>query len=277
MPTNLRSDFASYETQFGITQRPTSRNTSWEAAKFEVCGHRFLDLSEGSGHYGVSILSDSKYGYSTEGGLMRLSLLKAPTYPDAHTDEGNHRFSFGVYPHPNGLAGSDVVSAARLFNNPLEMYPSLSHGFDALHQDEHSNSFSEAARSLGQLNKFENPISLKTGTNPNGNGISNNTVILDTIKRGEQDFPYHNTKAVSGKTVVVRLYESLGAVTTAQLSTSLPIKSVSLCNLLEDDLPQEEQVLKIQSVSTPQAGKQMSIISLKFRGFEIKTVKLYLK
>ncbi len=79
VPTRLRSDIASFETQFGITKRPTTRNNSWEAAKFEVCGHRFADLSEED--YGLSILTESKYGYSVEGGLMRLSLLKAGDVP----------------------------------------------------------------------------------------------------------------------------------------------------------------------------------------------------
>lgn len=274
LPTNLRSDFASYETQFGITNRPTSRNTSWEAAKFEVCGHKFMDLSEGSGTCGVALLSDSKYGYSCEGGTMRMSLLKAPTYPDAHTDEGNHKFSFAIYPHPGGLGQSDVIDVGRVFNNPLEIHPTLNHEFDQLNKDEHFEIFSKNSRSLGAMKGYENPISIRSSFGPNGN--SSNPVILDTIKRGEQDFDYDVIKAVKGKTVVVRMYESLGSKSEARLSTSLPIKSISLCNLLEDDLPKEEQVLKVQNVNVG-SEKSLSVVSLDFRGFEVKTVKLYLK
>ncbi len=55
-------------------------------AKFEVCCHKWADLSENG--YGVSILNDSKYGFATVGNLMRLSLLRAPKAPDANADMG---------------------------------------------------------------------------------------------------------------------------------------------------------------------------------------------
>ena len=89
-PVNVYNTEASYETQYGIIRRPTHYNTSWDMAKFEVCCHKWADLSENG--YGVSILNDSKYGFATCGNLMRLSLLRAPKAPDAHADMGK---SFG--------------------------------------------------------------------------------------------------------------------------------------------------------------------------------------
>ena len=86
-PVDVRNTEASYETQYGIVRRPTHYNTSWDMAKFEVCCHKWADLSEAG--YGVSILNDSKYGFATCGNLMRLSLLRAPKAPDAHADMGN--------------------------------------------------------------------------------------------------------------------------------------------------------------------------------------------
>ena len=85
-PVNITNTEASYETQYGIIRRPTHYNTSWDMAKFEVCCHKWADLSEHG--YGVSILNDSKYGFATCGNLMRLSLLRAPKAPDAHADMG---------------------------------------------------------------------------------------------------------------------------------------------------------------------------------------------
>lgn len=85
-PVDVVNTEASYETQFGIVRRPTHYNTSWDMAKFEVCCHKWADLSEAS--YGVSVLNDSKYGFATCGNLMRLSLLRAPKAPDAHADMG---------------------------------------------------------------------------------------------------------------------------------------------------------------------------------------------
>lgn len=85
-PVDVTNTEASYEMQYGIVRRPTHYNTSWDMAKFEVCCHKWADLSEAN--YGVSILNDSKYGFATCGNLMRLSLLRAPKAPDAHADMG---------------------------------------------------------------------------------------------------------------------------------------------------------------------------------------------
>ena len=91
-PVDIVNTEASYETQYGIIRRPTHYNTSWDMAKFEVCCHKWADLSENG--YGVSILNDSKYGFATCGNLMRLSLLRAPKAPDAHADMGKPPFPF---------------------------------------------------------------------------------------------------------------------------------------------------------------------------------------
>lgn len=88
-PVDIVNTEASYETQYGIIRRPTHYNTSWDMAKFEVCCHKWADLSEHG--YGVSILNDSKYGFATSGNMMRLSLLRAPKAPDAHADMGKSR------------------------------------------------------------------------------------------------------------------------------------------------------------------------------------------
>ena len=87
-PVDIVNTEASYETQYGIIRRPTHYNTSWDMAKFEVCCHKWADLSENG--YGVSIINDSKYGFATCGNMMRLSLLRAPKAPDAHADMGEY-------------------------------------------------------------------------------------------------------------------------------------------------------------------------------------------
>lgn len=86
LPLDIHSDNAIYETQFGFVQRPTHKNTTWDAAKFEVCGLKYADLSEYG--YGVAILSESKYGFSCLGNVLRISLLRGATAPDAEQDQG---------------------------------------------------------------------------------------------------------------------------------------------------------------------------------------------
>src|SRR3989442_12753757 len=43
-PLAVRAPRAAFETAFGVVERPPHRNTSWDAVRFEVAGHRFADL-----------------------------------------------------------------------------------------------------------------------------------------------------------------------------------------------------------------------------------------
>ncbi|KAG0004825.1 Glycoside hydrolase, 38 vacuolar alpha mannosidase [Modicella reniformis] len=114
---DIHSDVATYDSQFGVVQRPTTYNTSHDYARFEVCGHKFADLSEHG--YGVALLNDCKFGYSCHGNTMRLSLLRAPKSPDVNSDMGHHEFSFAVYPHKGTFHESNVVRESYQFNVPM--------------------------------------------------------------------------------------------------------------------------------------------------------------
>ena len=117
-PVALRAERATYEIQHGHIERSTTDNTSWDLARFEVCAHRWADLSEPG--YGVALLNDSKYGYDVHGNVMRLSLLRGPGYPDPEADQGHHRFAYALLPHPGDLrAPGGVISEAEAFNLPL--------------------------------------------------------------------------------------------------------------------------------------------------------------
>ena len=87
---------ATHEIQFGSIERATHWNTSWDWARFEVPAQRWADLSEGD--YGVSLLNDCKCGYDTRGDVMRLTLIKSATSPDPEADQGEHVFTYSVYP-----------------------------------------------------------------------------------------------------------------------------------------------------------------------------------
>ncbi len=114
---DIRNTNATYDIQFGNIQRPTHKNTSWDAAKFEVCAHKWADLSEEG--YGVSILNDCKYGYSVEGNVMKISLLKAATYPYPEADRGLHEFTYSMYPHAGGFKDGGTIEQGYLLNMPL--------------------------------------------------------------------------------------------------------------------------------------------------------------
>ncbi|GAA1364340.1 alpha-mannosidase [Streptomyces beijiangensis] len=114
-PVDIHAERYAAETQFGHLHRPTHTNTSWEAAKFEACNHRFLHVAEPG--WGVALVNDSTYGHDvtrtvrpSDSGTtttVRLSLLRAPRFPDPETDQGVHRFRYALAP------GASVVDAVR--------------------------------------------------------------------------------------------------------------------------------------------------------------------
>ncbi|KIE25851.1 alpha-mannosidase [Streptomyces sp. MUSC 125] len=115
-PLDLHAERYASETQFGHVFRPTHTNTSWEAAKFEVCNHRFVHLQEPG--WGVAVVNDSTYGHDVtrtvrSGGArgttttVRVSLLRAPRFPDPETDQGVHRFRHALVP------GASIADAVR--------------------------------------------------------------------------------------------------------------------------------------------------------------------
>jgi alpha-mannosidase len=120
-PLAVHSHEATYETLYGVTRRPTHRNTSWDAARYEVSGHRFADLSEPD--YGVALLNDAKYGYSAHSNVLTLSLLRGPLYPDPGADEGHHPFTYSLFPHPGDWTEGNVVNEAFALNSPLIAVP----------------------------------------------------------------------------------------------------------------------------------------------------------
>ena len=113
----MRTDYATFDIQNGTIRRPTHANTSWDAAKHEVFVHKFCDVSEGS--FGVALLNDSKYGCSVREGVMGLSLLKAPKFPDHEADMGLHNFVYSLLPHDRALVDSSVFDEAHRLNTPI--------------------------------------------------------------------------------------------------------------------------------------------------------------
>ena len=105
------------DTQFGSIRRPTYRNTSWDRAKFEVCAHKWVDLTEAN--YGIALLNDCKYGHSANGNKLTLSLIKCATDPNETADQGHHTFRYALYPHNCSFDECDVMKEAYSFNNPL--------------------------------------------------------------------------------------------------------------------------------------------------------------
>ncbi|MEU4170872.1 glycoside hydrolase family 38 C-terminal domain-containing protein, partial [Streptomyces sp. NPDC026665] len=121
-PLDVQAERSAAEIQFGHVHRPTHANTGWDAARFEICAHRWLRVAEEA--YGVAVLNDSTYGHDVTrtphadglGTTVRLTLLRAPHSPDPETDLGTHRFTYALLP---GAGVGDAVAEGLALNLPL--------------------------------------------------------------------------------------------------------------------------------------------------------------
>ena len=185
----VRASRATYEIQFGAVERPTHRNTEYDAIRFEGSAHKWADLSQSD--FGLSILSDSKYGYDILDDRMRITLLRAPVEPDYKADRGEHDFIYSLYPHASSWESGGTVKAGFGLNVPADLC--------------------DAAAKANTV-----PASFAT--------VDHDSLVLDTLKKAED-----------GKGYIVRLYESCGKGGTATLRFAKELKSVTACDLMEQN------------------------------------------
>ena len=115
VPLDVRTREAACGIQYGHVMRPTHASTSWDAAKFEVCAHRWVSVAEQG--FGVAVLNDGRYGHAVGDGGIRVTLLRAPCYPAPDADRGRHHVTLGVLVHDGNL--DTVLHEAECLNTPL--------------------------------------------------------------------------------------------------------------------------------------------------------------
>ena len=116
-PIGIHTTKVTYDVQFGNIERNTHENTCWDEAKFEVCAHKYVDISDAG--FGVTLMNDCKYGHDVRDGVMSLTLLKCATYPNPDCDKGKHQFTYSLYAHKGNVHDSDAVALAYDLNNPM--------------------------------------------------------------------------------------------------------------------------------------------------------------
>jgi alpha-mannosidase len=215
-PVAVKADKAFYEIPFAAIGRTTRFDTLWEKARYEVPALRWADLSDEKG--GIALLNDCKYGHDIHGNVMKLSLLRSPTWPDPTADRGRHEFTYSLYPHAGSWSDAQVVRRGQELNQPLLSMGSMS--------------------GAGTL-----PFTFSFFS------IDGGGVIIDAVKMAED-----------GSGLVFRLYEANGKAEQAALRCFLAPRAAMLTDLLEKEIAP----LRIED----------GAISLSFRPFEIKTVKV---
>ena len=112
---------AACEIPYGVMERPTHRNTSWQRAQFEMCAHRFVDLSEPG--FGVALLNDGRYGHSIEDSFVSLTLLTSGIFPFPDADKGLHELTYALMPHMGDWREANVVHEAGMLNEKPILSP----------------------------------------------------------------------------------------------------------------------------------------------------------
>ena len=116
-PVDVNAERATFDIQFGNLQRVTHENSSWDFAQFEVCGHKWADLSDNG--FGLSVLNDCKYGWTVKAGHIQPTMVRSPNGHHGEQDIGRHAFIYSMYPHASAVAQSDVVRESYHLNVPL--------------------------------------------------------------------------------------------------------------------------------------------------------------
>ena len=215
-PVDVNAMKATFDIQFGSYERSTHNNTLWDYAQFEVCGHKWADLSDNS--FGLSVLNDCKYGNTVKKGRIQPTLLRCATQPNWAQDREVHYFTYSLYPHAGNVSASDVVAHGYSLNLPLYC--------------------AAASANAGNL---AGEYGLVSCCAPN--------VVIETVKKAEDS-----------EDIILRAYESGNKGTVCCYAFTDAPKRVVECNLMEED----EDEIAVD-------GKT---IALKFRPFEIKTLKV---
>ncbi len=205
-PIDVYANDVNRHIQYGHLRTPIHTNTSWDAARFELCAHHWIDVGEPG--FGVALLNDGRYGHdvtrtmSTADGdahttTMRLTLLKGAVYPDPRADLGRHRVTCALLPHTGRFRKQGVIVEGYRLNHPVRAV------------------IDGAAASIAE------PLVR----------VDRDAVVVEAVKAAEDG---------SGD-VIVRCYESHGGRVDAVLTFDRPVAAVRLTDFLEEDPPPAPQ------------------------------------
>ena len=246
--TDIRATKATYDIQFGHAERPTHWNTSWDWARFEVCGHKWADLSETG--YGVSLLNDCKYGYSIRDNAMKLSLLKSAKYPDTEADMGEHEFIYALYPHEGAVTEGGTMEEACRLNAPALV---VSGGF----------------RATKRIIRVEE-------TAPDATGVQ-----IDAVKKAEDEdcliVRMHECRGGRRRVRISSDYPVERIVPCNLLEHDLATEGAPGCEAGADAKAEAETGAVLGEREPGCAPVSAGTAELIFHPFEIKTLKIYMK
>ena len=209
-PVDILSPVGTYEIQWGNVQRPTHRNTSWDWARFETCAQKWVDLSEGD--YGVSLLNDCKYGHDIRDNVIRISLLRSPTYARSRGRPGRAPLRLQPAAARGQLERDDYRRSVRAQRSADR---------DARRRRGEEARSEEAKRRSDEEVDFSSPHRVTTSSLLS---VDRPNIVVETIKRAED-----------GQGIIIRCYESQRQRGEVTLTASFPLSSAWQTNLLEEN------------------------------------------
>ncbi len=128
-PLTASNEMATYNWDIGTIERPTA-----EPKKFEVPSHQWIDLTDASGEFGATILTDAKNGSDKpDDHTIRLTLIRTPGVAGGYSDQatqdlGHHEFVYGFAGHADGWRQAGTDWQGQQLNAPLLAFQAPKHG-----------------------------------------------------------------------------------------------------------------------------------------------------
>lgn len=127
-PLSASNPNATYNWGVGTVQRPNAFDR-----QFEVASHQWIDLTDKSGAYGTTILTDCKNGSDKPNdNTLRLTLVRSPGTDSSYTDQanqdwGHHDIVFGIAGHKGDWREGQTDWQAYRLNSPLDAFETARH------------------------------------------------------------------------------------------------------------------------------------------------------
>ena len=227
-PVNLTADISTSETACGAIDRPTTPTTTTEQAKWELPMHRWIDLSDVSGEYGVSILNDCKYGYDAGTDYLRLTLLRSSNWPDPTADRGYHEFSYAIYPHSGTWQAAQTVRKGLELNSSLQVF--------RVEGDWDGGIACTERLALSEVVGVASPLAIVSRSGDSVVNKSSNSFI--DLQAENLVLMAFKPSEVLDRSWVLRCYEAQGVEGKIELTGDLGLEIDRVVNILEEPQPE---------------------------------------
>lgn len=132
-PVNIHCEEAIEDIQFGYVKRPTHASKNHHGDQYEVCNHKYTALT--TSNRSIALLNDCKYGVSTTGDSIELSLLRAPKIPDMYSDQGRHEFTYIFMVDHCNFHDGNIIEFSYELNHPPILVNNISLQLPSIHVD----------------------------------------------------------------------------------------------------------------------------------------------